>query len=284
MLIPSRARWRPTQQLWRHGCLAAKEVENHACRAIQLCSWTKQSCSSMSEQTRRVVKSLLRKQKQHGWDAQTFLRHLLESLLPTPPASLPVRQARRLTIGSACSGWCAELWAAELLELDYHAVFGCDVLPVAEKICHALFQHDYWFGDCMEPEFMQAPSVDLFLGGLPCQAWSSAGLGLAFDDDRALLTFPIVRWLALRRPRVAIFEQVASILSRHPREFLFLLELLQNIKIRGRKAYNVSYESFNCRRHGWLPQNRERIFIVCVLREFATGMVQWPTEATRQIL
>lgn len=229
-----------------------------------------------------VLKALLKKRERHGWGAKTFLEHLVKALCPRPPRALPVQASAPLTIGSTCSGWCAELWAAELLDLDFHAVFACDVLPVAEKICHARFAHDYWFWDCMEEEFMQAPQVDLFVGGLPCQAWSGAGRGLAFDDDRALLAFPVMRWLALRRPRVAIFEQVATMASRHPEEFLFMLELLQNIKHGGRRVYNVSYESLNCRLHGFLPQNRERIFIVCISRQFAQGAVEWPAQVTRR--
>ena len=136
----------------------------------------------MTAQT-SILKALLKKRERHGWGAKTFLEHLVKALCPRPPRALPVQASAPLTIGSTCSGWCAELWAAELLDLDFHAVFACDVLPVAETICHARFAHDYWFWDCMEEEFMQAPQVDLFVGGLPCQAWSRAGRGLAFDDD-----------------------------------------------------------------------------------------------------
>ena len=61
-----------------------------------------------------------------------------------------------------------------------------------------------------------------------------------------------------------------------------MLELLQNIKHGGRRVYNVSYESPNCRLHGFLPQNRERIFIVCISRQFAQGAVEWPAQVTRR--
>lgn len=83
--------------------------------------------------------------------------------------------------------------------------------------------------------------------------------------------------MSARRPKVAIFEQVASMLTRRPREFAFFLELLLQIKHRGRPAYIVTYETLNCRFHGYLPQNRERTFVVCISREHAVAEMSWPT-------
>ncbi|CAE7222280.1 nlaXM [Symbiodinium necroappetens] len=184
--------------------------------------------------------------------------------------------ARKLTVGSCCSGWCAELFACEMLSLDFLPVFGCDLLPSAQAVSEALFDHEFWFWDCMEEDFLQAPHVDLFLAGLPCQPWSRLGPSRGFEDDRGLLMLPVIRWMSARRPQVAIFEQVGSMLTRHPREFALFLELLLQIKHRGRPAYIVTYETLNCRFHGYLPQNRERTFVVCICRQHAVAEMSWP--------
>ena len=226
---------------------------------------------------RNRARRLLRRWETHGWDVRTFYKHLQQELLPTLPRALRLpNPTSSLTVGSCCSGWCAELFACEMLSLDFRPVFGCDILSAAEAVSAALFHHDFWFWDCMEEDFMQAPHVDVFVAGLPCQPWSRLGPSRGFEDDRGLLMLPIIRWMAARHPKVVIFEQVAGMLTRHPREFALLLELLLQIKHRGRPVYIVTYETLNCRLHGYLPQNRERTFVVCISREHAVAEMSWP--------
>lgn len=52
------------------------------------------------------------------------------------------------------------------------------------------------------------PKIDLLIGGSPCQGFSSAGLGLNFNDPRSALFFEYVRLLRECQPKYFLLENV----------------------------------------------------------------------------
>ena len=52
------------------------------------------------------------------------------------------------------------------------------------------------------------PKIDLLIGGSPCQGFSAAGKGLAFDDPRSALFFEYLRLLSELQPRYFLLENV----------------------------------------------------------------------------
>tara|TARA_B100001029_G_C14971651_1_gene400604 strand:- start:35 stop:1018 length:984 start_codon:yes stop_codon:yes gene_type:complete len=121
------------------------------------------------------------------------------------------------------------------------------------------YKHKLYPNDIRKLEFKKLKSVDVLVGGFPCQAFSVAGYQKGFRDPRGNLFFEICR---------AITE-----LPKMPKAFM--LENVKNIKGHdgGKTArvitnslrelgYSVFWNIFNTSVHTDIPQNRERTFII----------------------
>ena len=57
-------------------------------------------------------------------------------------------------------------------------------------------------------------SLDVYIAGYPCPSWSSLGRHGGVSDERGLLTLKGLEFIAFRRPRIVILEQVSAILQK----------------------------------------------------------------------
>jgi DNA-cytosine methyltransferase len=198
------------------------------------------------------------------------------------------KQPGRITLGSGCSGWCSEAFALEDMGLKFSHEFGCDNhLPckLACKLLHPKIRH--WFDDITSDVFQSAPTVDLFFGGFPCQPFSTAGAlgGMQDGRGRGLIIMYLIRYIFQRRPKCFVLENVAGLLTRFPEVMKDILSgLLAMTDAKGGKLYDVTWRKLNCCKHGGLPQNRERIFIVGLLRSAQVHATQWPSEVGRSFV
>lgn len=98
-------------------------------------------------------------------------------------------------------------------------------------------------------------SVQLVVGGPPCQPWSTGGLRRAGDDERD--GFPaMLRALRVIQPEAFLIENVAGIEKGKTRPyFKALIRSLRNI------GYKVNLKTLNAADFG-VPQQRHRTFIV----------------------
>ena len=109
----------------------------------------------------------------------------------------------------------------------------------------------------IKPE--ELPDFDLICAGFPCQAFSLAGKRLGFKDSRGTLFFEIARIAKQKRPRYLLLENVKGLLSHDKgRTFGIILSALDEI------GYDAQWQV--CNSKYFVPQNRERIFIVGHLR------------------
>ncbi len=109
------------------------------------------------------------------------------------------------------------------------------------------------------------PKVDILTGGFPCQPFSVAGYRKGFEDDRGNLFFQIMRLVDEmeennNKPRIIFLENVKN-LKTHDKcnTFRVIKEELED------RGYYVAPYVLNTSEYGNLPQNRERIFIICFL-------------------
>jgi len=104
----------------------------------------------------------------------------------------------------------------------------------------------------------ELPDIDVLTGGFPCQAFSIAGYRKGFEDDRGNLFFDIIRYINALNPKVVFLENVKN-LSSHDggRTFKIIQEKLQE------SGYYIKSSVLNTCEYSSIPQNRERIYIVC---------------------
>ncbi len=102
------------------------------------------------------------------------------------------------------------------------------------------------------------PFHNLILAGFPCQPFSMAGKKRGFDDARGTLFFKIAEIIKYHRPTVVLLENVKNFISHDKgNTFRVVKDILENTL-----GYKVYYKVLNAKRFG-IPQNRERIYIVC---------------------
>ena len=120
-------------------------------------------------------------------------------------------------------------------------------------------------GDLTQVSTADVPPHDILCGGFPCQPFSLAGvskknsLGRAhgFEDERqGNLFFEIARLLDSHRPAAFILENVKNLASHDKGNTFKVIHdiLTQDL------GYTVHHKIIDAR--AWLPQHRERIFLV----------------------
>ena len=135
-----------------------------------------------------------------------------------------------------------------------------------DKYASAVYKYNYKeseeLGDIklIQPGRDLPNNIDILCGGFPCQAFSMAGKRKGFNDTRGTLFFEIARILRhykdVKNPiPCLVLENVKGLLSHdNGRTFTTIYRVLDNI------GYTIEFQLLNTR--WWLPQNRERIYIV----------------------
>lgn len=99
-------------------------------------------------------------------------------------------------------------------------------------------------------------NVDLFVGGSPCQSFSSVGKKRGLQDTRGTLFYEYARLVKEIQPKVFIYENVRAVLSNDEgRTWETMQKVFEDV------GYNWKLMVLNGRDYG-IPQNRERIFVV----------------------
>ena len=200
------------------------------------------------------------------------------------PSSCPHQHAG-IRVGSACSGWCSEVYALKRLGKQFTLCFACDIDKKVKTLVHHTMDHHHWFDDMTKADFQAAPSVDVFMVGFPCQPWSPAGLRKGSSDARSQPVLFALAYMLLHQPAIAILENVAGLYREHANFFCLLLSTMESmLDERGAKLYDISWQLLNCKTHGGLPQNRERLFIVAVKRSCSRSAMVWPGETAMRPL
>ena len=81
------------------------------------------------------------------------------------------------------------------LKIDYENYFCSEIDKYCIKLTKEKFKKRKFLGDIKFVTAINLPKIDLLIGGAPCQGFSSAGLGLNFEDERSKLFFEFYRLL-----------------------------------------------------------------------------------------
>ena len=187
-----------------------------------------------------------------------------------------------LTVGSICSGMLTDHFARADAGYPTEMAFWCEMDQHARRFINANVPNVLNFADACSEEFLrQAPAVDVLSAGFPCQPWSQMGDHLGMDDVRGVVIIAIILYMKFRLPRIVILENVRGLLTMHLEFFVALLEHIKGIidPRSGKAAYSVRWKMLNSKLHGGIPQDRLRVYIVCILNcGKAIARFTWPTE------
>lgn len=161
------------------------------------------------------------------------------------------------------------------LQRKGHQIVGaCEIDKHARQIYERHFPGVTVWPDATKLEPEQLPDFDLLCAGFPCQAFSLAGKRLGLEDTRGTLFYEIARIADKKRPRYILLENVKGILYHDEGRTLTTI-----IKTFYELGYDLEWQVINSKY--FVPQNRERIFIICHLRGQPTRQVFPITEDDR---
>lgn len=181
--------------------------------------------------------------------------------------------------GHECVGFC---------EFDKFAVAGytamhlmteqereyISTLPKNKRVAEAEkeeYRHGEWYANDIRRIFAEdIPKADCWCFGFPCQDISVAGKQLGFDGARSSLFFRVIRLVQdleeKDRPTYLFIENVKNLLSVNGgTDFLKLLIALDE------SGYDAEWQVINSA--DYVPQNRERVFVIGHLRGRSTTKV-----------
>jgi len=120
-------------------------------------------------------------------------------------------------------------------------------------------------------------SIDLLVGGTPCQSFSVAGLRKGLEDPRGNLMLTYVGILDKFRPKWCVWENVPGVLSSNRgRDFGSFLGALVEL------GYGFSYRVLDAQYFG-VPQRRRRVFVVGCLGDWVSpAKVLFESESLRR--
>lgn len=173
---------------------------------------------------------------------------------------------------SVCSG--IEAASVAWHHLGWTPVGFSEIEPFPAAVLAHRFPNVPNYGDMTQYEQwpLQSGSIDVLVGGTPCQSFSVAGLRKGLEDPRGNLMLTYLAIAARLRPRWIVWENVPGVLSSNGgRDFGTFLGAL------GELGYGFAYRVLDAQyvRVGrWpraVPQRRRRVFVVGRLIERGTG-------------
>jgi len=162
--------------------------------------------------------------------------------------------------GSVCSG-------IEAATMAWHSLgWVPSFFSEIEAFPRAVLEHHYpevpVHGDFTTIGADQYGSIDLLVGGTPCQSFSIAGLRKGLDDDRGNLALEFIRLAQRERPQWVVWENVPGVLSSNGgRDFGAFLGALAEI------GYGFAYRVLDAQYFG-VAQRRRRVFVIGYLGDW----------------
>jgi DNA (cytosine-5)-methyltransferase 1 len=156
--------------------------------------------------------------------------------------------------GSVCSG-------IEAATVAWHSLgWVPSFFSEIEKFPREVLAHHYpdvpLHGDFTTISENQYGSINLLVGGTPCQSFSVAGLRKGLDDERGNLSLEFIKLAQRERPRWVVWENVPGVLSSNGgKDFGSFLGALGEI------GYGFAYRVLDAQYFG-VAQRRRRVFVV----------------------
>lgn len=169
---------------------------------------------------------------------------------------------KKLVYGSVCSG--IEAATAAWHHLGWNPAFFSEIEPFPSAVLNHHYPNTPNYGDLTKYETWPiAPgSIDLLVGGTPCQSFSVAGLRKGLADPRGNLALVYLGLVDRIKPKWVVWENVPGVLSSGGgRDFGSFLGALGEI------GYGFAYRVLDAQFFG-VAQRRRRVFVVGYLGDW----------------
>lgn len=128
--------------------------------------------------------------------------------------------------------------------------------------------------------------IDLLTGGVPCQSFSQAGKRKGLEDVRGDLMIQFIQMVNLIKPRIFMIENVKGLLSHtSSNSHGGLVKTIDIIleKLNESNLYDIAYKCLDSSLYS-VPQKRERVFIIGVLKSLGKSFTFPSPHPTRKVL
>ncbi len=152
--------------------------------------------------------------------------------------------------------WSVE-HALKRLWLNHEIVFACDTDKYCKETYIANFWDVKWYDDISSIDWSKYKwKIDIIVWWSPCQSFSMVWKRKWLWDDRWNLIFSYINFIKKSQPSIFIFENVKWLTTHEWGETRkHVLEEFSKL------WYNFDWKILNARDY-WIPQNRERVFLV----------------------
>ena len=138
------------------------------------------------------------------------------------------------------------------------------------------FKNSNYVGSVTDVRGTQLPKIDAITFGSPCQDFSLAGKRKGMGGQRSSLITEAIRLIDECRPRFFIWENVkGTFSSNNGEDFWAIIKAFTNLR-----GYRLEWQLLNTK--WFLPQNRERIYLVGYLGDGCSGQVFPIRESSKQ--
>ena len=136
--------------------------------------------------------------------------------------------------------------------------FANDFCTNSQKIFDMNHDIKLTYGNLNDIKNEDIPKHEILCGGFPCQPFSIAGEQQGFEDERSNVFWKIISIIKHHKPEIVILENVKNLKSHDKgNTFKIVFEKLSEL------GYHIKHSILNTSKITNIPQNRERIYIVC---------------------
>lgn len=180
------------------------------------------------------------------------------------------------SVDLTCASFFAGVGGIDLgfKEQGFRTIYANEFDAKARETFSLNFPHVQLDGrDIREVSASEVPTVDVIVGGFPCQAFSIEGYRQGFRDEkgRGTLFFELARIIEEKQPQAIFLENVKNLVNHDKgNTFKVILKTLEDL------GYYVTYKVMNAAEFGNSPQGRERIYIVGFKDKAVSESFQFP--------
>jgi DNA (cytosine-5-)-methyltransferase len=180
------------------------------------------------------------------------------------------------SVDLTCASFFAGVGGIDLgfKEQGFRTIYANEFDAKARETFSLNFPHVQLDGrDIREVSASEVPTVNVIVGGFPCQAFSIEGYRQGFRDEkgRGTLFFELARIIEEKQPQAIFLENVKNLVNHDKgNTFKVILKTLEDL------GYYVTYKVMNAAEFGNIPQGRERIYIVGFKDKAVSESFQFP--------